>query len=188
MSALPVPKYVAPPNANILGIAIKAFVESILYEDIKPFFETMMRENGYASPEIQDMEWYPLQMILDMDKKIAASPGGSTLLVSIGTKVIETALLPPEIDSIAKCITLLRDISDMNLQNVPSHINYRDIVIEDRRVSFVDATVFPHDLVYGYVFGLARRFKNPGTFPVVHRTYLDETNPDADGATYEIVW
>ena len=43
MTAVPIPKYIAPPDAHILGVAIKSFVQSILYEDNKTFFKAMMR-------------------------------------------------------------------------------------------------------------------------------------------------
>lgn len=181
-------KYVAPEGSNIIGLAIKAVVNSILFDQIEPFFVKAMARYGYESNEIDDQQWYPLQMLLDMYKEIAGTAGGSTLLVSVGTKVIENALLPAEIDSIGKCVTLLRDISDLNLQNVSADLNYQDIHIEPQRITFVDNTVFPHDLIYGYVFGLSRRFKAPGTHPVVHRTYLNPDNPDLAGASYEILW
>ncbi|GIK65125.1 MAG: hypothetical protein BroJett018_29190 [Chloroflexota bacterium] len=183
-----IPKYVAPPDAKIIGLAIGAVVNSILFDEIKPFFEKSMHAYGYSSIEINENEWYPLQMLLDTYKEISQSGGGSPLLVSVGTKVIENAILPPEIDSIAKCVTLLRDISDLNLQNVPSEMNYQDIQVEPKRLSFIDNTVFPHDLIYGYVFGIARRFKVPGTHPTVERTYLNKENPDAAGARYLITW
>lgn len=183
-----VPKYVAPPNAKILGQAIEAVLQSILFDEIQPYFEKAMRDYGYKTMTITDTEWYPLQMILDMYKPMIQKGGSSPLLVSVGTKIIETAILPPEIDSIAKCVYLLQAISDLNLQNVPAEMNYQNIVVEANQVAFTDYTVFPHDLIYGYVYGLARRFKVPGTRPVVQRTFLNPENPDSDGATYQITW
>lgn len=184
----PVPKYVAPPDATIIGMAIKAFVQSILYEDIAPILTEVMKSYGFEKVVIEDSRWYPLQMVLDAERKIAAQPGGSTLLVSIGTKIIENQHMPPHIDSIAACVNGMRQISGMNMHKVPPHMNFRDIEVENHRVRFVDNTVFAHDSVYGHVYGLTRRFKLPGTHPIVERTFLNSDDPAADGALYEIRW
>jgi hypothetical protein len=175
-------KYVAPADCLISGQAMQAVVKSIEYEVIQPHLEAVMTEHGYST-DIDPETWYPLQVYHNVTKRL-----DSNSLVSIGVKVIDAALFPPEIDSIPTAMKLLIDTHHLNLRNVPPDDGYSDLVIEDRRVTFRENTSFAHDLFYGYIYGLARRYRPAGTTPTVRRTYVNPAQPDMDGALYEVVW
>lgn len=183
-----VPKYITKPETRINGHAMQAFVKSVLYDEIKSFQAPVMERYGYTETTIDVEHWYPLQMYLDFCKELHEKSSNSLVLVSIGIKVIDTALFPSEINSIASAARLLMDTHHLNLQNVAEYDRYHDLVIEDRRVTLVETTAFPHDIMYGYFYGVAHRFKPEDTHPIVERYYLDEADPDSDGAKYEIVW
>jgi len=188
-TTLKVPKYVTAPDAKISGHAMQALVMSIMFDEIiKPFMVEVLSRHGHDSIDINVEEWYSLQMYLELMKLLREKSTDTLVLVSIGVKVIEAAILPPEIDSIAKGMQMLMDTHHLNLRNIPDYDRYRDLVIDDRKVTVVEQTCFPHDIMYGYIYGLANRFKPAGSTLLVQRFYLDPEDPDADGATYEITW
>jgi hypothetical protein len=186
-TTLKVPKLVAAPNAKISGFALLALTKSIYYDEFKDFLAESLQRHGYT-PELNPETWYSLQMYYDFLRELPSRSMDSLILVSIGIKAIETAILPVEIDSIASGILLLKDTHHLNMQNVPEHEGYHNVQIEDQRITFMEQTSFPHDIMYGYIYGLVRRFAPRGTTPVVIRSYLDAANPDSDGAHYEIKW
>ncbi|MEM6284734.1 MAG: hypothetical protein AAF787_21270 [Chloroflexota bacterium] len=183
-----VPKYVAGEDSKISGFAMQAFQKSISADQIMPTFERVMKDYGYESTDIDMAGWYPLQMYFDICKDLLDTSGDALILVSIGMKVIESAQFPPEINSIATGMTLLKDTHHLNLQNVPEHDGYHSLKIEDKQVTFVEQTAFPHDVMYGYIYGLSKRYAEEGTVPIVEREYLNDDDPDSDGAHYTVSW
>lgn len=175
-------KQEAPKDMLISGQAMQAIVQSVEFDSIRPHMEAMFQVYGLP-PTIDPSKWYPLQLYYDITKRL-----GSTELVSIGVRVINAAAFPPEIDSIQKAIELLMATHHLNLRNIPEGDGYSDYHFSEHRITFRENTTFPHDLMYGYIYGLVHRYKKPGQSPVVYRTYLNEADPDADGAIYEIVY
>jgi hypothetical protein len=180
-------KYVADPNMKIQGGAMRAFLLSSLSDDIKPHFAEVMQSYGY-SLEINDEYWYPLQAYYDLCKKVEEEGSNALTLISIGRAVIEAAQFPPEIDSIPSAIRLLMDIHHLNLQNVPEDDGYSDLEMGDQVIKLTDNTGFPHDVIYGYLYGLANRFKPEGYAVIIEREYLDKDEPNNAGARYTITW
>ncbi|PJF43363.1 MAG: hypothetical protein CUN50_00095 [Candidatus Thermofonsia Clade 1 bacterium] len=175
-------KQQAPKDMLISGQAIRAIVQSIEFDSIRPHMEEIFSVYGLP-PSIDPDAWYPLQLYYDITKRL-----NSEQLISIGVRVINVANFPPEIDSIQKAIELLMATHHLNLRNVPEGDGYSDYHFDDHRITFRENTTFPHDLMYGYIYGLVQRYKKPGEAPVVRRTYLNEADPGAAGAIYEITY
>ncbi len=172
----------APEGTLISGQALQSFVQSAEFDSIRPHLEEVFRAYGLP-PEIDPNEWYPLQLSHDITKRLNGEQ-----LVSIGVRLITSAAFPPEIDSIQKAIELLMATYHLNVRNVPEGDGYSDYHFDDRRITFREDTTFPHDVMYGYIYGLVQRYKKPGESPVVRRTYLNPDDPDAAGAIYEITY
>ncbi len=181
-----VPKYVAGENAQIIGFAMQAFKKSAAAPRIEPTFEKYMKQYDYESGEIDTAAWYPLQLYFDICKDLKEHAEDFLILVSIGTKVIESAQFPPEVNSVATGMQMLMDTHHLNLKNVPDYDGYHSLVIKDNKVSFIEQTSFPHDVMYGYIYGLANRYKPEDKVAIVEREFLDPDNPDADGAKYTV--
>jgi hypothetical protein len=179
-----VPKYVAAKEAQISGFAMQAFQKSGETEGVLPTFEKYMKQYGYDSTDIDTEAWYPLQLYFDICKDLKENAENFLILVAIGTKVIESAQFPPEINSVATAMKMLMDTHHMNLKNVPEHDGYHSLDVSEDRVTFVEQTSFPHDVMYGYIHGLAKRYTPEGKTPFVEREYLNPENPDGDGAKY----
>lgn len=175
-------KYVSPnPESRILGLALNAVLASIKLEE----FSDLVEKNGLN--HIDPNAWYPTQIVLNMYKAISEQPNGSENLVSIGVKVYENAVLPPEIDTILAALHTLNAVMDLNMQNVETE-RYTIVEEDDRHIRVTETTAFPHDLIYGYFYGICRRFAPAGARFHIKRTYLNPENPDADGAIYDITW
>ncbi|MEO1645559.1 MAG: hypothetical protein AAFR67_10260 [Chloroflexota bacterium] len=127
-------------------------------------------------------------MGLDTYAEVKKQSGDSLILVSMGTTVIDAAKLPDEITTIEGGIRLLMDIHNLNLKDVPDGDGYSNLKVEDKKITFEDHTTFPHDVIYGYIYGMAQRFRPEKTRPIVEREYLNKDEPDYGGAKYTITW
>jgi hypothetical protein len=179
-------KGIAPDGTEILGQTFDAFNLSISQEEIRPHFDAVLKRYGIA--EIDPEAWYPLQLMFDSYQEVQDGTGDSLILVSVGMKVIEAANLPDEIDSIASGIQLLMDIHHANLRNVPDGDGYANLDVQEGQIQFDDYTRFPHDVIYGYIYGMAQRFRPQGKHVKVQREYHNVDSPNNGGAYYTITW
>lgn len=177
------PKFVTTPETEILGQAILAVTTSINYDDYKPFFEAGLTKYDY-DVNIDPEKWYSLQMLLDIYKSMYDAPNAQSNLVSIGVKVIEASPFPPEIDSIEKAVHALNVVYETYVRNYQPGHEYTVEAVSETQIKIIDHQPFPHDLIYGYMFAVGKRFAPQGKHAIIHRTYLNEDDPDADGAIY----
>lgn len=150
-------------------------------------FDHVVREilNLYGIDTFNEDEWYPVELALELFKAIEMRTNKQNL-IALGMAYVETALFPPEIDSIESGLTLLANTYDINCRNVAENEGYVTKVIDDHHIQVKDLNPFPHDVVYGFIWGLCRRFKEEGEHFTVHREYLNEEKPDSAGAIYNI--
>jgi hypothetical protein len=180
----PAPKYVlSTPESEINGLALMAVEQS---SEIEEFADLL---DKYGLRGIEGGRYYRMTTVMEYLKEIMQRPNASTNLVSMGINVYKNLLLPEDVTTIEQGLQLLNQITLMNMRNDPSaEAWYQFASVEDRHIRFIERTPFPHDLIYGYIYGTARRLAPEGTRPIVQRTYLNEADPDADGAIYDITW
>ncbi len=180
---MPFARFETVPEAEILGQAILAVTQSINYEMYRHLFEAGLKAYGFDTT-IDPEKWYPLQMLLNIYKSFYDEPNASSNLVAVGMKVIEASPFPPEVDSVQKAVETLNYIYTVYVRNYEPGTEYEIKVISPDEIQIVDHTHFPHDLIYGYMFAIAKRFAPKGKHIIVTREYLNPENPDADGAIY----
>lgn len=144
------------PEAIVLGQVVKAFAENLEAEVIEP----LLPKHGLS--DIKDEEWYPHQSWMNLLRELSEMPGGNIALVAFGKKVVETAVMPPEIDSIPKVLGALHAIHHLNLRNIPEEEGYRIEEVGPKHYLVHHNTPNPLDAIYGFVWGLAQRFRAPG--------------------------
>ena len=98
-------------------------------------------------------------------------------LVAIGVKVVEHALLPPEIDTLEKGLRAMSQGWKMNTRNT------RDAVwafekLDDSTFICTSSGPFPLDQEYGVLFGFCRRFAGNHMFTVSYEDISDRDNSD----------
>ena len=180
-------KYVASPNAEVIGSAMNNFFVSLNKDMFMPIVEQTLSEYGIT--EIKDDEWYPHQVSLHVFKRILDTDNNaSENLVALGLAYVETAAFPPEIDTIATAMHALKQTYHLNIRNVPKTEGYEVIEVSPKHIQVVDENPFPHDTVYGFIWGVARRFREGNEAATVTRKYINELNPDDNGAIYDVTW
>lgn len=176
-------KYIATPNSEIIGATMQNFFVS---QHTQPF-DHVVREilNVYGIDKFNEDEWYPVELALELFKAIEMRTNKQNL-VALGVAYVDTALFPPEVNSIESGLTLLANTYDINCRNVAKDEGYTTKIIDTDHIQVEDYNPFPHDVVYGFIWGLCRRFKEKGEHFSVHREYMSPENPDSRGAIYNI--
>lgn len=165
------------PEALVLGQVVQAFLSNLEAHLIEPLLPKHGLDN--IDPE----KWYPHQAWLDTLKDLSEMPGGSTALVAFGKKVVETAAMPPEIDSIPKVLAALQAIHHLNLRNIPAEEGYWLEEKEDNVIHVYHNTPNPQDAIYGFLWGLAQRFRAPG-----ERFVVKIIQTEHPGGVFEVRW
>jgi hypothetical protein len=182
-----VKKYVATVGAEVIGSAMQNFFVTIGGDEIKSFVEEVL--DRYQVTAIQNDQWYPHQLSLDVFKLIAdQQPRATEQLMALGLAYVETANFPPENNSVLSALTALRHTYYLNIRNVPQSEGYEVNLISPNHIQVKDLNPFPHPTVYGFIWGIAKRFRSTqDTLPVMQQHFMNPDDPDADGALYDIL-
>lgn len=179
-------KFQSYPETLVSGAGIRAIVENQLAEEIQPMVQKVLKQYGFT--EIDPNEWYPDQMYPDMLKLRSQQQGAMQNFVAVGMSVIDTAIFPENIVTIEDGIRALVDIHILNKRNTAPEDIYTIIASEPGHIRLIDGTPYPHDVVYGFIYAMTRRFCPKDHSFRVERAYLNPEQPDAAGAIYDIHW
>lgn len=178
------PYIAGTPQAEVIGQTMIAFSENMESDVILPLLE----KRGLAT--IDPEAWYPHQVWMDILKEMADTLGegsATTAFVAFGRKVVETAVMPPEINTIPDVLNALHAIHHANLKNIPEEEGY---MIEQRgpqHYLVYHNTPNPEEAIYGFLWGLAARFRGPNEVFVV-RLLEQNDRPDRARSVYEVKW
>jgi hypothetical protein len=180
-------KYVATPGAEVIGSAMQNFFVTIGGSEVKPFVEEVLA--NYQVKVIQNDQWYPHQLSLDIFRLIAEQhPQPTEQLMALGIAYTETATFPPENNSILSALTALALTYHLNIRHVPQAEGYEVTLLSSNHIQVRDLNPFPHPTVYGFIWGIAKRFrKTQDILPVMQQHFMNSDEPDSDGALYEII-
>jgi hypothetical protein len=180
-------KYIATPGAEVIGSAMQNLFVSVDHREFLPFVEQTLVKYGINT--IENDRWYPHQLSLDIFKLINDHHGNSLHnLVALGMAYVETATFPPEINNISSALNALSLTYHLNIRNVPGTEGYEVLQLSDKHIRINDLNPFPHDTVYGFIWGIAKRFRSlRDNVPVIHRTFLNPEQPDDNGAVYDVI-
>ena len=166
---------------EIIGQTLSGLFESQFADELVP----ILKAHGITS--VDPNKWYPLQLVLDIYADIASRQNAMSRFVAIGVEVFDTIPIPDGVDTVLDGLHMLNEIHDMSVRNA-EYVPYEITQVADNHIHLVERTPFPHDLIYGYIYGIAKRLKFKGTTPIVYRTYMNEADPNSDGAFYDIKW
>jgi len=168
------------PNVEVSGQSMLCVVAG-MGKSARPLLEK------YGLDKLEPDKWYELQPILDFYKEISHSSNSLLNLHSTGLKVPDTAVFPPDIDSISKALVSLDEAYHMNHRGGEIG-HYRTLVLSTHQMDIVAETPFPCDLDYGIILGLARRFKPVHAIPVVWHGQGACRKKGAESCTYHVRW
>lgn len=108
--------------------------------------------------------WYPMQNLVDVFNDIQASGNAVMDFVSIGMKMSENLPLPPEMAN-SSSIEMVRNVDQAyQYSNRGSDYGYiRGVITSERHVTVHYRVPYPDDLLYGSLYGYAKRFLPVGT-------------------------
>ncbi len=180
----PVPKYVLThPEAEIKGLSLISLEQSSELEEFADLLDK------YGLRGIKGEQYYKLATVMEYYREVMQRPNASTNFVSMGINLHKSVVLPEDVKTIEDGLRLMIYIIKINVIHDPTIETWYQIErIGDRHIRLIDQSPFPHDLLYGYVYGVSRRLAPEGTRPTVRRTFMNEADPDADGAVYDITW
>lgn len=170
------------PQAEVSGMAMIAFAENLESKIIQPILEK------YGLKAIDSQKWYPHQLWMDILKEMndTLKGGATTAFVAFGRQVVQTAVMPPEIQSIPDVLHALHAIHHANLRNIPEEEGYFIEVLGDCHYLVHHNTPNPEDAIYGFLWGLVARFKAKDEVFVVRR--IESKYATRARSTYEIKW
>jgi hypothetical protein len=169
------------PEALVLGQTVAAFSSNLQAEEIAHLLPK------YGFDQIDPEKWYPHQNWMNLLQEISQITDGETSLVAFGKEVVRTAAMPPELDSIPKVLDALHAIHHINLRNIPEEEGYKIEHLGEGHALVYHNTPNPDTAIYGFLWGLAARFKAPNeTFTVVQ---VPNPKPDEiPGTVFEVKW
>lgn len=170
------------PHVEVSGEAILSTVAGIGERALSDFTE-------YGLGNVQAGGWYPQQHWLNLLRAVAEGKTNSMFdLVAIGMKIPETAVFPPEIDSIQAALHAIDVAYRMNHRNGEIG-SYSCQVVNDHSIDIVCDNPYPCDFDYGIIWGMARRFR-PGraVFTVRHDDKAPCRNKGGESCTYHVTW
>lgn len=180
-------KYVVHAEENeVLGQVLIALLQNLRQKDGVSFLQK------YGIEDIDPEAWYPLQVYLDVFNDIMKfNPGeASANFVSSGMQVIDTAVFPPDFDSLP-FVDIMRNFNAAyRLNNRGPEIG--EMVaefVDDKHVQIVSTIPMPDDFNYGVLYAAARRFLPPGTsFTVYYDPEIRARDQGGDVTITHIRW
>lgn len=159
---------------------------SINRDEIYPIVQKALEYHGISV--LDDDKWYPQQLSLDIFKSISEQKADAgNHLMALGLAYVETATFPLQISSTLSALLALPATYHLNIRNIPQAEGYETRQLTNIHIQIKDLNPFPHYTVYGFILGIAKRFrtlKAPST--VINRTFFNQEEPDADGALYDV--
>ncbi len=165
-----------PPEAETIGVNIKAFFDNLRDDKTKPIMEK------YGLLDINPESWFPLSKYLDALNELGERPDFSSDLVAIGLEVGLMTPLPPDLTS-PTLEQVLMGWNDM-YQMLHRGADVGKVVIKkisETHYKTIHTAVYPDDMIYGVLYGYGRRFLPPGTRFMVY--YDEDVLPRDKGGT-----
>jgi hypothetical protein len=100
--------------------------------------------------------------------------------------IIDNAVLPPEMETapLVQKLMLLSALHDINHRGTGDPGRYIVEQVGEKHLKYTTNTPYPDDMIYGYIYGVAKRFLPRGTHFTV--TYDPEVPRQHEGGTHTI--
>jgi hypothetical protein len=159
-------KLTCPPNVELLGLYIDAFVSNLQGTETKPIMEK------YGLANLDPYGWYPCHKWMDALNELAQLPNVTENLVAVGMEIGKALPPPPGVEN-PTLEQMLMGL-DAAYQGVhrPGDVGHVTChKLNDKHYRIVWTDLYPDDLNYGIVYAITRRFLPPRT---AFKVYYDE--------------
>jgi hypothetical protein len=146
------------PGTELRGNTVQAFLQSVMHPD----FANILAKHGFA--DIDPDIWYPLQDVLNVMRDISQGSNATMSLVSIGIAAAENSAYPPEVEALPadQFFALYCDVYPTRHRGGDAGWVEFEKVSHDHLILRFQSP-YPDDMLYGLVYGYARRFFGKGT-------------------------
>ncbi|GEM_PF-5870192 len=173
------------PEVLLRGQIFLSIVQSINFLEFESVVQEWLKESKIGT--IDPNAWYPRQEWLNLLKKLEKHTNTTENQISIGIKVIENAVLPPDlvISSVTDAINVLIAVYVNEQKNLPAgDTGYVVTKIDDKHYEILDDNPYLFHVNYGYIYGILRRFlKTPFTLTY---EYLNPTQPEMGAVKFKV--
>lgn len=169
-------EYKCDPHVELNGNSTKALLRSMLVDEYRHILEK------YSLADIDVEAWYPLQQILNVLAEIGRNKNAMMDFVSIGLAAAEYSMFPPEIEqvSIQEFFRLYQQVYPTRHRNGDAGQLWVDVA-ENGNITITLDNPYPDDLMYGMMYGFARRFSPRNkSFAVSYDTTQPRKNQGGD--------
>lgn len=131
--------------------------------------------------------WYLMQDFLDALQEL--SQQGYFNMVSVGMKVPDVAVFPPEINTVEKALTVLGQAYQMNCRGGEIG-EYTFTKTGERSGEMYCRNPYPSDFDYGLIYRVIQKYRpaDGGTFSVTRDDSVPNRKSGGDACTYLISW
>lgn len=170
-------------DSEVIGQSILSTVECLAADMVRPHLE----KNGLASVELD--QWYPLQTWFDVFNDVEQDPDNMMNLVSIGMKIVETAVLPPEFDtmSFSEIINMIDAAYKMNNRGTDIGA-YAGEIVGERHIKVVITAPYPDHYSYGVIYGFAQRYLSDYRFNVHYQKDTPRREEGGEATIVHVEW
>jgi hypothetical protein len=177
------------PGVEVLGEVIVAFMKGFPAGTEKKGSGTL-EKHGIKDPVLGG--WYPLQPFLDAMQELSTI-FGSSFLGRIGEQIATNAKLPPDLDSMEKCLESIDIAYHMNHRGGDiGHYGYSFEGVQGglKRAKIICQNPYPCAFDRGCIEGFAVRFSPQGPNGVTVRQDDDQPcrRQGAESCTFVISW
>ncbi|MBN2305877.1 MAG: hypothetical protein JXQ72_15445 [Anaerolineae bacterium] len=163
------------PNAKMIGAGMLSIFEA-MGETAKPY----LVKHGLDPLEAEKR--YALQQYIDTLYDILENePNVMSNMVGIGIYIVDTAHLPPDMDTLEKALNSLEVIWQMHTQNAGQ--NWDCNKVDDSTFLVTNQGPIPPDVEYGVVYGFVRKFAGHRSFTVEYED-INMRNGDTQLITF----
>lgn len=145
------------PDHEVLGAAVITYRDSVNLEHYVDFYAE------YGLGDVKPDQWYPFQKVLDVLSAIAERGGEMMDFVSIGMAVGANAFLPPEFDTMP--FAQIIQATGMAAGRFNRGSDFGFTTFEQLSPTHVKLDIrdpSPDDLLYGVLYGYAKRYLPSG--------------------------
>ncbi len=147
------------PGAEVSGAAMTAIFNHYRREAV------ISSVRAHNMDELDPETWYPVDDFINLLKDWMEQPNSMTNLVSVGMAIIyhiEPSDEVQDLDAVQKLL-LLGDFHTAHHRGSGVG-SYTVRQVADRHIEFVENTVWPDDMIYGYLYGAAQRYLDHGSY------------------------
>lgn len=170
------------PQTEVLGQSLMSYIENTEADQLLPLLQK------HELDHIDRDKWYSYQDWLTVLQELDAELGSaaSYTFVAIGRKAVETAALPPELSSIPQFLNMLNTIYHVNVRNSHPDEGYQLQQVGEQDYLIYHNGPTPNDLIYGFLWGIAARFKGPDE--VFTLSEIENDRPTSATVAYQLSW